>query len=372
MEIGTPYKVTPKAGLPPVESLLKTMLAKNMVDQVLGTSAPKSIDQLAPVIIEKADEIKDMHLDAYIAFDLAKTDSVPKYIHKSMNGALVQKVGAFARPCDVRALIELHKRRQVNLDNITLIGIEEHGRLDGKLLKKLVKDKKLDMTTLRGVTVREGKVSMDLGGKVETFPFDGSIDIGRNCANCSSKCAVNVDVSVSMIGDDTIVTARTVKGLDVLKQAGELLEFTPAGADPSTPLKAMEARGKEKQLKEIEAFRALPQADKMAALGKCTMCAMCIRACPVCFCVDCILQKKRKEKKIDQYTYQLTRIAHIADTCVQCGRCDAICPANLPLNVYFNDIAMKLESKFGYVAGRSLDDVPPRADISSLKMRFKK
>ncbi len=371
MEVGKHYKAKPKTSLGTVESLLKTMLSKNMVDMVLGTAAPKSIDQLAPATIEKADDVKNMHVDAFLAFDFAKNESAPKYIQKSMNGAHTSKVGAFGRACDVRALVELHKRRQVNMDNITLIGIEEHGRLDGKLLKKFVKDKAIDMTKLVAIKVRDDKVTMKLGDKEETFPYSGSIGLGRNCANCSSKGVTNADIKATMLTDDVILTPLTPKGLDVLKQAGDLLDLAETALDESV-LAALEAKGRERQLKDIAAFKALGEAEKMAALGKCTMCAMCIRACPVCFCVDCIIQKKRKEKKIDQYTYQLTRIAHIADTCVQCGRCDAACPANLPLNVYFNDIAMKLDEKFGYVAGRSRDDMTPRANVSDLKLRFKK
>ncbi|MEX2682508.1 MAG: 4Fe-4S dicluster domain-containing protein [Candidatus Sigynarchaeota archaeon] len=82
--------------------------------------------------------------------------------------------------------------------------------------------------------------------------------------------------------------------------------------------------------------------------------------------------KKRKMKKIDQYTFQLSRIAHIADTCVQCGKCDANCPKNLPLNIYFNDIAMQLEEKFGYASGRSINEIAPRANIADMRTRYKK
>ncbi len=78
------------------------------------------------------------------------------------------------------------------------------------------------------------------------------------------------------------------------------------------------------------------------------MCGMCIRGCPVCYCVDCILTKKRKEKNINKETYQLTRIAHVADRCVECGNCDNNCPTHLPLSLYFQSLNDSFKEKFGY------------------------
>ncbi|MHA1680303.1 MAG: 4Fe-4S dicluster domain-containing protein [Promethearchaeota archaeon] len=373
MEIGKNYTVTPKSKFGVTESLLKTMLEKNMVDMVLAATSPKTIDALNPVSVEKpGDIVEDMHFDAFLAFDFAKNGSAAKFIHKNMNGALTSKVGAFARPCDVRALVELHKRRQVNLDNIILIGFEEHGRIDSKKLKKFWKAKDIDKAQLKAVTLTQEKISMTVGGTLMEFPYDDTIGISRNCRNCSSKAVVTADIKMNMLTDGVILTPLTKKGLDVVEQAGELLSFAPSSSDPSSLLHQIELKGRENQIKEIQEFRALTAKEKMEALGKCTMCGMCIRACPVCFCVDCILQKKRKAKDIDKFTYQLTRISHIADTCVQCGRCDSACPANLPLNIYFNDIAMKLEEKFNYVAGRSKDDLTPRSNISDLQIRFKR
>ncbi|MBD3187203.1 hypothetical protein GF325_10270 [Candidatus Bathyarchaeota archaeon] len=370
MEIGKPYKVTLAGELGVIESLLKVMLEKNMVDMVLGTEAKKNLANLKPTTIEKANDVGEMHMDAYLAFDFAKTDSSAKYIHKKMNGALTNKVGAFGRPCDLRALVELHKRRQVNLDNIILIGIEEYGRLDPKLMRKFFKKEGIDASNLTGVIMKQDKVIMELGNESREFPFGKTINIGRNCANCTSKTAMKSDITVNFLTGDPILTVNSKKGLDVIEQAGDYLSFKASSVDTSKLLQEIESKGRQRQLEEIQAFRDLPTEQKIKALGKCTMCGLCIRSCPVCFCVDCIIQKKRKEKAIDNFTYQLTRISHIADTCIQCGRCDSICPVNLPLNIYFNDIAMKLEEKYGYVAGRSLDENTPRSDVDGLKKRL--
>nr|MDO8115053.1 Coenzyme F420 hydrogenase/dehydrogenase, beta subunit C-terminal domain [Candidatus Sigynarchaeota archaeon] len=373
MDIGKAYKATPKAKLPPVEALLKTMLENKLVDKVLGAKVDKDVTQVKPEAIDKPENIKDMNLPTYVAFNFAKTDSAAKFLHKSMGGGLNSKVGLVARPCDMRALVELHKRRQVNLDNLITIGIEEFGQIEQKSLKKFFTDKKIDPAKIKSVSITSpDKVHMNIDGKDEEFSFDGNLTICRNCSNCRNKTVQNEDIKASFLSSDVILTPMTKKGLDVMEKASSYLTYAESSFNGESILKEMEAKGKAKQLEEIEAFRKKTTEQKLAALGACTACGICIRACPVCFCVDCVLMNKRKAKKIDQYTFQLSRIAHVGDTCVQCGKCDSNCPKNLPLNIYFNDIALKLEQKYGYVTGRSIKDIPPRANVTDMRSRYRK
>ncbi|MEX2756458.1 MAG: Coenzyme F420 hydrogenase/dehydrogenase, beta subunit C-terminal domain [Candidatus Sigynarchaeota archaeon] len=373
MDIGKSYKATPKAKLPPVEALLKTMLDEKLVDKVLGAKVDKDITQVKPEAIDKPENIKDMNMPAFVAFNFAKMDSAAKFLHKSMGGGLNSKVGLFARPCDMRALVELHKRRQVNLDNLITIGIEEYGQIEQKSLKKFFTDKKIDPTKISSVSITgPNKMQMTVDGKVQEFAFDASLQICRNCSNCRNKHVRNADIKASFLSGDIILSPMTKKGLDVMEKAGKWLDYAESSFDSDAILKEMEEKGKAKQLEDIAEFRKKSPEQKMAALGSCTACGICIRACPVCFCVDCVLMNKRKLKKIDQYSFQRSRIAHIADTCVQCGKCDANCPKNLPLNIYFNDIAMQLEEKFGYASGRSINEIAPRANIADMRTRYKK
>nr|MDO8085526.1 Coenzyme F420 hydrogenase/dehydrogenase, beta subunit C-terminal domain [Candidatus Sigynarchaeum springense] len=373
MDVGKSYKTTPKAKLPPVEALLKTMLDEKLVDKVLGAKVDKDITQVKPEAIDKSENVKDMNMPAFVAFNFAKMDSASKFLHKSMGGGLNSKVGLFARPCDMRAIVELHKRRQVNLDNLITIGIEEYGQIEQKSLKKFLTDKKIDPAKISSVRITgPDKVQMTVDGKAQEFTFDASIQICRNCSNCRNKHVGNADIKASFLSGDVILSPMTRKGLDVMEKAGKLLDYSESSFDSDAILKEMEARGRAKQQEDIAEFRKKTPEQKMAALGSCTACGICIRACPVCFCVDCVLMNKRKAKKIDQYMFQLSRIAHIADTCVQCGKCDANCPKNLPLNIYFNDIAMQLEEKFGYASGRSIDEIPPRANVADMRIRYRK
>ncbi len=102
------------------------------------------------------------------------------------------------------------------------------------------------------------------------------------------------------------------------------------------------------------------------------MCGMCIRACSVCYCVDCILQKKRKDKNINNITYQLTRIAHDADRCIECGSCANNCPMDLPLSLIFQSLNEQFQEKFKYRAGESVEDLPFRSAKAIKEMELEK
>ncbi|MEX2682507.1 MAG: Coenzyme F420 hydrogenase/dehydrogenase, beta subunit C-terminal domain [Candidatus Sigynarchaeota archaeon] len=275
MDIGKSYKATPKAKLPPVEALLKTMLDEKLVDKVLGAKVDKDITQVKPEAIDKPENIKDMNMPAFVAFNFAKMDSAAKFLHKSMGGGLNSKVGLFARPCDMRALVELHKRRQVNLDNLITIGIEEYGQIEQKSLKKFFTDKKIDPTKISSVSITgPNKMQMTVDGKVQEFAFDASLQICRNCSNCRNKHVRNADIKASFLSGDIILSPMTKKGLDVMEKAGKWLDYAESSFDSDAILKEMEEKGKAKQLEDIAEFRKKSPEQKMAARGSCTACGI--------------------------------------------------------------------------------------------------
>jgi len=112
--------------------ILTTLLKEKAVDKIIGAELKVdkksgNIDRFTvqPKLAEKEEDVKDFPLTPLIAFGYARTDSASKYLHKSVAGAMKEKVGLIARPCDTRALIELAKIKQVNLNNLFIIGIED-------------------------------------------------------------------------------------------------------------------------------------------------------------------------------------------------------------------------------------------------------
>ena len=362
--------------------ILATLLKEKVVDKIIGAQLrvdkkSGNIDRFTvqPKVAEKEEDVKDFPLTPLIAFGYARTDSASKYLHKSVAGAMNEKVGLIARPCDTRALIELAKIKQVNLDNLFIIGIEDRGMLP-KAAREMRSIKDVDPTKI----IKEKVGDKGLIVKLE----DGStkelnLSVAENCLRCFRKIPVVADLTVSDIGipidsEEIILKVYSDKGNEILEKSGVNKKVLPDKEKKSHTDKYNEIieKAKEKRAKDLEEWDKLSQDEKIAELLKCTACGICIRGCPVCYCVDCILTKKKKEKKIDNVTYQLTRIAHDADRCVECGNCDNNCPQNLPLSLYFQSLNEAFTEKFDYEAGMSLEDIPFRSGKAISQMELEK
>ena len=362
--------------------ILATLLKEKVVDKIIGAQLrvdkkSGNIDRFTvqPKVAEKEEDVKDFPLTPLIAFGYARTDSASKYLHKSAAGAMNEKIGLIARPCDTRALIELAKIKQVNLDNLFIIGIEDRGMLP-KAAREMRSVKDVDPTKI----VKEKVGDKGLIVKLK----DGStkelnLSVAENCLRCFRKIPVVADLTVSDIGipldsDEIILKVYSDKGNEILEKSGVNKKELPDKEKKSHTDKYNEIieKAKEKRAKDLEEWDKLSQEEKIAELLKCTACGICIRGCPVCYCVDCILTKKKKEKKIDNVTYQLTRIAHDADRCVECGNCDNNCPQNLPLSLYFQSLNEAFKEKFDYEAGMSLEDIPFRSGKAISQMELEK
>jgi formate dehydrogenase subunit beta len=362
--------------------ILATLLKEKVVDKIIGAELrvdkkSGNVDRFTvqPKLVEKEEDLSDFPLSPLIAFGYARTDSASKFLHKSVAGAMNEKVGLIARPCDTRALIELAKIKQVNLDNLFIIGIEDRGMLP-KAGREMRAIKDVDPTKIVKEKVGDNGliVKLDDGSTKEL-----NLSIAENCLRCFRKIPVVADLTVSDLGipidsEEIILKVYSDNGNDILEKSGINKKNLPdkIKQEHENTFKGIIEKAKEKRTKDLEEWEKLSQEEKIAELLKCTMCNTCIRGCPVCYCVDCILQKKRKDKNIDKVTYQLTRIAHDADRCVECGNCDNNCPQNLPLSLYFQSLNDAFKEKFGYEAGMSLDDIPFRSAKAIAEMELEK
>ncbi len=360
--------------------LLTALLQEKFVNKIIG--AKVKVDKksqkedrftISPEIYEKTEDISGFPLTNLIAYGYARTDSAAKFLHKSLNGALKEKVGLIARPCDTRGIIELAKIRQVNLDNLFIIAFEDRGMVIN-VSRQIKKMNDIDPTKV---------VKEKIGDKGLILKFeDGKtkevgLNIAENCTRCVRKIPVVADLGISDLilpidSDEIILKVYSTKGEELVEKSK--INKKPLPDDMKTKdaekLKEIRETALAKRAKDLEEWDKLPQEEKITKLQACTMCGMCIRGCPVCYCVDCILTKKRKAKTINKETYQLTRIAHVADRCVECGNCDNNCPTHLPLSLYFQSLNDSFKEKFGYTAGESLEDIPFRSGKAISEMEL--
>jgi len=362
--------------------LLTSLLKEKVVDKIIGaeTRIDKKTNQedrftVQPKLYEKPEDISGFPLTNLISYGYARTDSASKYLHKSVEGALKEKVGLIARPCDTRAIIELAKIKQVNLDNLFIIAFEDRGMVVGAS-KDIKKVDSLDPTKVIKEKIGDKGLIVKLAdGSIKEI----NLTIAENCSRCTRKVPVVADLGISDLGvpidsDEIILKVYSEKGNDLVEKSKISKKKLPGDIKSAhtEKLKEIKEQALLKRAKDLEDWNKLPQEEKIARLQACTMCNTCIRGCPVCYCVDCILMKKRKEKIINKEAYQLTRIAHVADRCVECGNCDNNCPQHLPLSLYFQSLNDAFKQKFKYTAGESIEDIPFRSGKAIKKMQLEK
>ena len=61
----------------------------------------------------------------------------------------------------------------------------------------------------------------------------------------------------------------------------------------------------------------------------------------------------------DTMLFHLTRLNHMALSCVGCGMCTEACPAELPVGAVFRAIGQRVQGVFNYLPGRDLDEKQP-------------
>jgi len=362
--------------------LLKTLLKEGFVDKIIGAEVKVSRKtgeedrfSISPALWEKPEDIEKFPLSNLIAYGFSRTDSASKFLHEKANGAKEEKIALVARPCDTRALIELSKIRQINLDNLFIIGLEDRG-ITLNVSRELRSEKDLDTTKIiKEKITDDGLLFLFEDGKTKQV----NLEVADNCSRCVRKTPVIADLSITDIGlpiesEDVILKVHSDTASELIEKSGIKAQDLSSKVKSAHEEKMAEIikAAEEKRVTDLEEWNQLSQEEKLEQLKKCTMCGMCIRACPVCYCVDCILQQKRKDKTIDNVSYQLTRIAHAADRCVECGSCANNCPMNLPLSLIFQSLSEQFEEKFKYKAGESVEDIPFRSGKAIREMELEK
>ena len=226
-----------------------------------------------------------------------------------------------------------------------------------------MKKEDLDPEQVTEEIFTEDKLKIKINGKEKV------IDITRfdNCNRCVKRSPAISDLAIDLVGDKVRILINSEKG----SKAVEGIK-TEADSLKDSRIKFFETliqSAEEVRKKEIDEYLALSEKERfdksIKVIEKCRMCGQCINACPVCYCQAhgrCEVQAKRKSKELtDPVLYWLTKMTHMSDICIGCGRCTPVCPVKIP-NAFFYDVMNKfVEEEFNYISGKSKDDLLPRS-----------
>jgi formate dehydrogenase subunit beta len=249
------------------------------------------------------------------------------------------------------------KLQQVDLSPFLVIGVDCWGTYSVKDYAAKVKDGSGDSVTadfLKQVT--SGKLPDELRGA---------------CRLCQYPSPIYADIVIQLIGEDInkqiSLGAGSEKGKELLGALG--FEATPQSQ------KRKDAVEKLKEAKKKLAEQ--DQVDFLEAISSlCINCHNCRAVCPICYCKQCVFDGEVFKYAIEKYLtwsgkkgvlpmppdkllFHLTRMSHVATSCVACGQCEAACPNGIPLGRIYQKISTAAQEALSYEAGRSLDEELP-------------
>jgi len=285
-----------------------------------------------------------------------------------------KKIGVVLRNCEIRALLELVKLRQASLENITLIAIDCLGTYSVNDYAGMV---------ARGEVPEETILNRFMKGEDDP-------DLRQSCAICAYPLAQNGDIIIELMNSDlkkhVRITAVTGRGEEVL-EGMELSEDTDSEKREKKldEVFTQQAKKREQFFKE-NASRFQGVDHLMSVLSPCIRCYNCRTVCPACYCKECFFDSPTFEMESDRYLgwaqskgavrmpsntlfYHLTRMAHMATSCIGCGLCSEACPNDIPVAEIFQLAAAEVQKDLNYIPGRSLDEELPLSSFREDELR---
>jgi formate dehydrogenase subunit beta len=352
-----------------VTQLLKFALESKAVDAVLAVKRGADIYDAVPTIVTDPEEIVNTAGSLHCG-----TLLVSKLVKKYLNGAQDFKIAMTVKGCDMMGLYELAKRQQVNLDNIIMIGVNCGGSVSPVTARKMIAAKYgVDPDTVHKEEIDKGQFIIEYEGGHKGISIDELEEEGfgrrPNCRRCKLKVPRQADLACGnwgVIGDKagkaTFVEVCSDKGANLLK-AAEAAGFiktevpNPKGIELRTKVEnAMLKLGDKWRKKDFEGLGTGRERLKriVESTSRCIKCYSCIEACPICYCVECSTKKPYLVPPgvlPVNFMFHLIRFAHIADSCVNCGQCQELCPMEIPNSLQMHAQQQELEKMFGHVPG---------------------
>jgi formate dehydrogenase subunit beta len=352
-----------------VRAFLRYLLESKMIDAILAPKAHPTGSGCVQTLIKDPEMLGDVH-------PLAPTMPVQsgRIVSNLTLGEPGGRIGAVIKSCELRAVVELTKFLQVKMENLITIGVDCLGTYEVKDYARMAEGRGggefLTKELLKGA--KKGQVETQKG-----------IDLRLACRICEYPVPINADITIGLFGHDPSqemeVVVRDTMEADF--QESGILELSSEESDARKQVvsQLMEERIRQRD-QVFDGFREkVTDLQALAnTLSTCIRCHNCMVACPICYCKECVFRTPTFEHQSDQFLrwadrkggiqmptdtliFHLTRMAHMATSCVGCGLCDSACPNELPVTTLFRTVGHGVQALFDYVPGRDPEEPPPVA-----------
>jgi formate dehydrogenase subunit beta len=271
------------------------------------------------------------------------------------------RIGAVMRSCEMRAMVELVKLKQACLDCVTLISVDCAGTYDVPVYK--------EQASGNGPAWQE----------LYREPLAEVTDLRDACQMCEQPTYDEADIVIELIGSD-LSQGFLIDLSDELAAKLELAETPGESTRTATVGRLVEQRTKRRDAVMTEMRQQLdgerPGAGLEEVFSACIRCHNCMTVCPICYCKTCLFKGPVFDHEPIQYMrwaqhkgalrlpsdtslFHLTRLNHMALSCVGCGMCTSVCPADIPVGRVFRTVGASVQAVFNYVPGFNPEEMLP-------------
>jgi formate dehydrogenase subunit beta len=272
-------------------------------------------------------------------------------------------IGVIMRSCQIRALVELAKLNQANIENIVIIGVDCLGTFPMNIYSDFP-----EKTTPTEFIFDSFKKKSDIVKYLRSA-----------CYTCKDPIPSNADIVIGLYGmnpkKELLIQINSEKGKKVLE--GIRLEVLKDTKNREKDIKGIQEEKTKNRMDFIKDKSNIKGIEALAKFfDKCVNCHNCMKICPICYCKECLFESSvfdlelnkyigKAEKKglfkmpSDSILFHTTRMNHMVVSCVGCGLCEQACPSDIPLMEIITPIGENVQKEFKYAPGSDIEEKIP-------------
>lgn len=310
-----------------IREIAKKLLSENQVDVIIGYAEGTIPLSSTPIFIRKEEDVNKLIWNNLCYINLANylVPLMPQLCDSEGNSL---KIGIVAKGCVGRAVNHLAVEKQVDLENVKMIGIRCNG------------------------IVNRSKINLEIGEK----------EI----------------LEVSISGNDIIVKGKDWEKKFLYDQyINDLCKVckvkSPSASNETCVGECEELESIHDEFADVIEFELKSSKEKWdfikETLEPCTLCYSCRQACPLCYCNLCFVDQNlpvwfgKTSQLPDIIVFHLIRAFHLAGRCVACGACSSVCPVGIDLNMITRKLEKIVKDRYNFTSGLNAETLPPMMDF---------